>query len=98
MMTRRHPAADYHCQGGFVMKHTKTLAIACAAGLASLCSVPYAEELPKSGTISIHTGWKVVGENINVADKIMQGHGNVVGVSFNDKGSGPLHGGPAICF
>ena len=57
-----------------------------------------AEELPKSGTISIHTGWKVVAEPIDMGSKVMQGHGSVVGVSFNDKGSGPLHGGPAICF
>ena len=28
----------------------------------------------------------------------MQGHGSVVGTSFNDKGSGPLHAGPATCF
>src|SRR4051794_39582982 len=74
------------------------LALICGVSLAPLCSFIYADDLPKSGTISIHTGWKVVAEPINVADKIVQGHGNVVGVSFNDKGSGPLHGGPAICF
>ena len=74
------------------------LGLICGVSLASLCSVIHAEELPKSGIISIYTGWKVVSEPINVADKIMQGHGSVVGVSFNDAGSGPLHGGPAICF
>jgi hypothetical protein len=81
-----------------LMATNRKLAILVAAGLASLCSVTYAEELPKSGTISTHTGWKVVAEPISVADKIVQGHGSVVGVSFNDNGSGPLHGGPAICF
>ena len=64
----------------------------------SLMGTCIAEELPKSGTISIHTGWKVVAEAIDMGNKITQGHGNVVGVSFNDRGSGPLHGGPAICF
>lgn len=28
----------------------------------------------------------------------MQGHGSSIGITFNDKRSGPLHGGPAICF
>ena len=57
-----------------------------------------AQQLPKSGTISFHTGWKDVGEAREVADKRMQGHGSVVGVTFNDKGAGPLHLGPASCF
>ena len=35
---------------------------------------------------------------MEVAAKQMQGHGGVVGTSFNDKGSGPLHAGPATCF
>ncbi|MFL6581445.1 MAG: hypothetical protein ACJ8G2_11950 [Burkholderiales bacterium] len=70
-------------------------AVLAGLGLMATCM---AEDLPKSGTISIHTGWKVVAEPIEVGEKITQGHGNVVGVSFNEKGSGPLHGGPAICF
>jgi hypothetical protein len=57
-----------------------------------------AQQLPKSGTISIHTGWRDVGEAKDVAEKRMQGHGSVIGTSFNDKGAGPLHDGPAICF
>jgi hypothetical protein len=48
--------------------------------------------------IDIHTGWKITGEAIEVADKRMQGHGTAIGTSFNDRGSGPLHGGPATCF
>jgi hypothetical protein len=70
-------------------------AVLAGLGLMATCM---AEDLPRSGTISIHTGWKVVAEPIEVGEKITQGHGNVVGVSFNEKGSGPLHGGPAICF
>jgi hypothetical protein len=82
-----------------IMK-TSTKAVCFGSLVIGLCfmATSMAEGLPKSGTISIHTGWKQVAEVIEVGDKIMQGHGNVVGVSFNDKGSGPLHGGPAICF
>jgi hypothetical protein len=81
------------------MKATKKMVLLgfLITGLSSAPLVS-AADLPKSGTITIHTGWKLVAEPIEVADKITQGHGNVVGVSFNDKGSGPLHEGPAICF
>jgi hypothetical protein len=39
-----------------------------------------------------------VGEAVNVAEKTVQGHGNNRGITFNDKGSGPLHLGPTDCF
>ena len=70
------------------------------SGLASalLCAVAGAQQLPKSGSISIHTGFKVSGEAMEVAAKRPQGHGTAGGVSFNDNGSGPLHRGPATCF
>jgi len=55
------------------------------------------QQLAKSGTISVHTGWKDTGVAIETADKRMQGQGMVTGISFNDKGSGPLHQGPANC-
>ena len=55
-------------------------------------------QLPKSGTISFQTGYQVKSDAFTVADKHMQGHGTAFGVTFNDKGSGPLHGGPATCF
>jgi hypothetical protein len=64
---------------------------------ALICSGANAQQLPKSGTIDMHTGWKDTGEAFEVASKQMQGHGTVVGTSFNDKGSGPLHMGPAMC-
>jgi hypothetical protein len=57
-----------------------------------------ADQLPKSGTISYHTAWKDVGDAQTVADKRMQGAGSVMGATFNDKGSGPLHRGPATCY
>ena len=57
-----------------------------------------AQQLPRSGSISFHTGWKFTGEALNVADKRVQGHGTASGVTFNDRGTGPLHLGPANCF
>jgi hypothetical protein len=56
-----------------------------------------AQQLPKSGSITFHTGWKDVGTAIEVAAKRMQGQGLITGATFNDKGSGPLHLGPANC-
>ncbi len=60
-------------------------------------TVARAQTLPKSGMISLHTGFKAIGENIQVTDDRMQGNGSIYGVSFNDKGAGPLHNGPTIC-
>ena len=65
---------------------------------AALCSAAGAQQLPKSGSINWHTGWKLAAEALTVADKTVLGHGTVVGVTFNDKGAGPLHLGPAECF
>jgi hypothetical protein len=77
----------------------KNICITTVWTLAALFSTTLnAQQLPKSGSINIHTGLREVGEAKNVAEKQMQGHGSVIGTSFNDKGSGPLHGGPALCF
>jgi hypothetical protein len=65
---------------------------------ATLCAAAGAQQLPKTGSINWHTGWKLTAEALPVADKTMQGHGMVGGVTFNDKGTGPLHLGPANCF
>lgn len=73
-------------------------AIVCALSCALLSTAAGAQALPKAGTISIHTGWKVTGEAVEVGDKSTQGHGSALGTSFNDKGAGPLHAGPATCF
>jgi hypothetical protein len=56
-----------------------------------------AQQLPKSGSINYHTGWKNTADANQVADKRYQGQGRSVGTTFNDKGSGPLHLGPANC-
>jgi len=64
-----------------------------------LCVAPLcpAQDIPKSGTINIHTGWKLSPEVFEAPEKRSVGHGSVVGVCFNDKGSGLLHNGPAVC-
>ena len=63
----------------------------------TLSMSPSAQQLPKSGTIAFHTGWKDIGVAIQVADKRFQGQGMVTGATFNNSGSGPLHLGPANC-
>ena len=76
----------------------KALAVSCVGLCLGLCAtVAGAEQLPKSGSIGWHTGWKLVADAMTVADKSVLGHGSVVGVTFNDKGAGPLHIGPAEC-
>jgi hypothetical protein len=66
--------------------------------VAAFCSSVAAQQLPKSGSISVHSGYWAVGESVNVGEKTVQGHGNNRGIAFNDKGSGPLHLGPTDCF
>jgi hypothetical protein len=68
-----------------------------AVSFGALCTGVGAQQLPKSGSISFHTGWKDNSVAIQVADKRWQGQGMVTGATFNDKGTGPLHLGPANC-
>lgn len=72
--------------------------LATGLSFAALCTAAGAQQLPKSGTINFHTGFQGKADAVSVADKTMQGHGTAIGVTFNDNGSGPLHGGPATCF
>jgi len=65
--------------------------------LTMLCAVADAQDIPRSGSISWHTGWKFVGEVMTVAEGHIEGHGTAIGTSFNDNGSGPLHLGAAEC-
>jgi hypothetical protein len=75
-------------------KNSIALGIACLAVWGTSLA---ADSLPKSGAISIHTGWKSTSEIFQQPEKNSIGHGSLVGINFNDKGSGPLHGGPALC-
>ena len=65
--------------------------------LAALCSAAVADPLPKSGSISLHAAFRAAFEILPVADKHAEAHGDARGVTFNDKGSGPLHLGPLDC-
>lgn len=70
-----------------------------AMGLAtSLFGVPSgAQQLPKSGTIVVNSGWKTTGEMVQVGEGRVMGWGGFFGVTFNTRGSGPLHMGTAVC-
>ena len=52
------------------------LAAVSSLSVAIFCSPVVAEQLPKSGSISVHSGYWAVGEAVNVAEKTVQGHGN----------------------
>ena len=72
--------------------------IAFSLGVALSFGTPAkAADLAQSGSIKIHSGWKAVGDTVQVGEKHVLGTGNFWGVTFNDAGSGPLHNGAAIC-
>jgi len=72
---------------------TMIAGVSCAAFWTTLS----AQELPKSGTFTVQSGWKTTGETVQIDEGHIYGHGNFWGVIFNDKGSGPLHRGPVSC-
>jgi len=77
---------------------SRTLAVLIAGlSFAALSAGAIAQQLPKSGSINFHTGWKDTADVNEVAAKRYQGQDRAVGATFNDKGSGPLHLGPANC-
>jgi hypothetical protein len=69
-----------------------TLTIALALGFPAI-----AADLPQSGSIKVHSGWKSVGEVVEVGENHVFGAGNYWGATFNDTGGGPLNGGAAVC-
>lgn len=77
--------------------NTKTETLLTGLVLLLMSSFASAQSLPKSGTISWHTGWKFTGEVINVAEGHIELHGKAIGTSFNNNGAGPLHLGAAEC-
>jgi len=77
---------------------SKSLAVLVAGvTLVALSAGANAQQLPKSGSIAFHTGWKDTADVNEVAPGRFQGQDRAVGTTFNDKGSGPLHLGPANC-
>jgi len=76
----------------------KALAVLLSGlSVAMFCGTANAEQLPKSGTILVNSGWKSNGEILQVGEGRMFGWGGFYGVTFNQRGSGPLHMGIAIC-
>lgn len=69
-----------------------TLSTGMAFGAAAM-----AADLPKEGTIKLHSTFKSEGQVVDVGEKHAMGSGNVWGVTYNDAGSGPLHAGVWFC-
>jgi hypothetical protein len=73
------------------------IAVMSGVSFAAYCTAPSAQQLPKSGTFTVQSGWKANGETTQVAEGRIYGFGSFWGVVFNDKGAGPLHWGPVVC-
>jgi hypothetical protein len=71
--------------------------IAAGLAVAFACGASHAQQLPKSGTFSLFSGWKAVGETAQVAEGRVLGWGSFYGVTFNQRGSGTFHMGSAVC-
>jgi len=81
-----------HSHGSILSATALTLTTALAFGPPAI-----AADLPQSGSIKVHSGWKSIGEVVQVGENHVFGAGNFWGVTFNDTGSGPLNGGAAVC-
>jgi hypothetical protein len=56
-----------------------------------------ASDLPHSGTIKLHSGFKANIQGAEVGEKHFIGSALSAGVTHNDAGSGPFHMGAAVC-
>ncbi len=79
--------------------HLRTLSATAIGLTAALAfgSPAIAADLPQSGSFKLHSGWKGVGEVVQVEKDHVFGAGHFYGVTFNDAGSGPLHNGAVFC-
>ena len=78
----------------------KISSIMLAALVITIAGTAFAQQnpgLPSSGSFKLHSGWKGIGENVQVSENHISGGGNYWGVTFNDAGSGPLHAGAVVC-
>ena len=78
----------------------KRLVYLCATviGISALWTgIAVGADLPKSGSFTVHSGWKSIGEVTKLSDDHVYGVGSFWGVTYNDAGSGPLHSGPVVC-
>ena len=71
--------------------------LSCAVLSAVWIHTATAQSIAKTGTISVHSGWKSIGDMTQVAADHLSGAGHFWGVTFNDSGSGPLHAGAVLC-
>lgn len=79
--------------------HQASLALTVAMALIALplSSAAAQGNLPKSGSIHLHSGAGSTYVESEVAEKRIQGTGTDNGVTYNDRGSGPLHVGALQC-
>ena len=66
-------------------------------GFASAIWADHHGDLAKSGTINYHSGLHCPANVATTPEGITIGTGTCTGVTYNDSGSGPLHGGAAQC-
>jgi hypothetical protein len=79
-----------HLRELFPLRHPVTM-IATAI-LACWSTYPYAaDQLPKTGSASVHSGWSAVGQLKDLGDTHAVSTGTYWGTSFNDAGKGFLH-------
>lgn len=74
-----------------MQKRLMNVATGLVMVLMVMASVTHAEPLGKSGTGTIHSGWKAIGETIPIGENRSFWTGATWGVSFNDQGKGFLH-------
>src|SRR5258708_18205103 len=79
-----------------IMRRTLVIA-ALALGIATPALAQQKTDLPKSGSFTIHSGFKSIGEASQIADKHTLVANTAWGVSFNDARSGPLHMAYVVC-
>ncbi len=60
-------------------------------GILSMVPSAVEAQIPKSGTVKVHSGWFSAGETTQVGDKHAYWVGVYWGVSFNDEGKGFMH-------
>lgn len=66
--------------------------------IASVGTAAMADDLPKSGKFSLHTGYKTSGDDLaQISPERMLISGMFYGVTFNDQGNGLFHNGWTIC-
>ena len=66
-------------------------------GFASAIWADHHGDLAKSGAINYHSGLHCPANVATTPEGITIGTGTCTGVTYNDSGSGPLHGGAAQC-